>query len=408
MAAPRADSYSAPSGTAVHAGRTASGLPSWYVSQTARTWKVVPTANTLMSIDPAARADMNPNFPGGAPWAGAGGFGTILDAWGTIVPNQDDGRLHMPLFGGHGDYAGNCAVDINLMSEAPAYRLVRRPSGALPDAAMNYNDGLDATGTYSDGRIRAVHPYNLFTHIPGGQIFMARVGASYPAGNVTARKCFYIHPDTGEHTLIQDYSAVDGSQGSPEGGTCYDPTRHCVWHIGNSASHRLMKTDLTTGTTSAVGGTNAWVGGASALVYVPGHDLIAMLTNISGGTGLILVNPVNGNANRVAPISGTGPTGWSGSYGYSGCAWVPELGGIAMWDHDSNTVQPALLTPPASNAYSGTWTLSALAVSGSNTVTPTTRISSSIRTYGKFGYLPALGCFYLQNRTSDPLYVFKL
>lgn len=407
MVTPRPNLLSVASGATARAGRAGGGLPSWYVSQTARTWKVVPTANTLMSIDPASRADLNPNYPGAAPWRGAGGFGAILDAYGSLQPSSTDGNIYAALFGGHTDYAGNEMVGIDLMAEAPAYRLIRRPSGSLPDAAITYMDGQEATGVYSDGRARSVHPYNAMVHAPGNKIFLSRVGASYYTAGATARKCFYIDCVTGEHTLLQDYSAVSGSDGSPEGGACIDLTRNCAWHIGNHAANKLLRTDLTTGETTAVGGSNSWVGGRSQLIHLTGPDLIAMLTNISGGTGLILVNPTTGAAKRVVPISGTPPAGWSGATGYSGASWSPELGGIAMWDHDSNTTEIALLTPPA-DPWNGTWTIGSVSVDPSNTVTPTTRISSSIRTDGKFGYLPAMGCFYLQNRTADPLYVFKL
>lgn len=405
MPTPRNQTFTTQTGGTISGGRYY--MPTWRRNMAPFTWTIVPTSNTLMSIDPASRPDLNPNGVGSAPWRGNGGFGAILDAYGSLQPSRTDGNVYAALFGGHGDYAGNESVGIDLKSENPAYRLIRRPSGSLPDSPITYMDGQESTGVYSDGRIRSIHPYNNLVHLPNNKMFLARVGASYYVGNVTSRKCFYIDCVTGEHELIGDYSSVDGSLGSPEGGACYDSLRNCVWHIGNNGSSKLLKTDLNTGVTTSIGGANAWVSGRSTLIHLVSSDLIAMITTISGGTGLMLVNPTTGAAKRVVPISGTPPTGWSGAYGYSGASWSPELGGIAMWDHDSNTAEIALLTPPA-DMWNGTWTIGSVYLNPVNSVTPTTRISSSIRTDGKFGYLPAMKGFYLQNRTSDPMYFFSL
>lgn len=419
MATPRNNTYTVASGAGVYAGIAApGGLPAWVTSMAARTWRKVPTSNTFMSIDPELRADMNPNFGGQAPWHGSGGHAAMLDAWCSWFPSQDDGRMGAGPGGGHNDLAGNYQAGIDLMQEVPAYYLIGRPSGALPGAAVTYNDGAEATGLYADGRVRANHNYHNLLHIPGtNKLLMVAIAAMYPAGNVTGpNKAYWLDMTTGAQTLAADYTNIDLSGSTAENsGACYDPVRNCVWHIRANTA-QMVKIDLATGTGTAYGAVNSWVGGNARLVYVPGHDVIICLTNISGGSGYIMFNPATGAwGSRVPPaLQGTPSAGLFGGSlpaGYGSGAWVPSLGGIVVWNNDSNTTEISLLTPPASNPMSNAWTWSVVAVSGSNTVTPPARVGGTgglANALGKFGYLPAMGLCYWHRSAADDMYVFKL
>lgn len=380
-----------------------------------RTWKAVPTANTFASQDPKLRADMNPNYPGGAPWAGALGQSQVMDAWCSLTPSKDDGRLWAPLGGGHGDYAGNEGYVIDLMSEAPAWALLRRPSGALPDAPITYADGQESTGLYSDGRLRASHTYNNIIHTPGEErLFVAYLSAPFYNPIATPQNSYWIHGTTGEHSLASDYTALTQVSGSGGGGCCYDPVRHCVWHIRNSiSSNMFLKTDLATGVTTKHGYANAWVGGGSRMIYVPGHDVIAHITNLSGGSGLQIWNPANSTIKGVAAVAGSPSAGLHGGAfpaAAAGGEWIPELGCIVLWDNNAPySAELTTLTPPASDPMNGTWTWGVLAPSEANSVTPPPRVGGDTgvaSVYGRFGYLPALKGCYLQVRASAQMHFF--
>lgn len=410
MASPRAESYSTASGATVAGGRSAGGLPSWYTSQTARTWKVVPTANTLMSIDPAARADLNPNYPGAAPWRGAGGAPATLNAWGCLLPSSDanDGRVWAPLNGGHGDYGGNEGYVIDLLAEAPAWSMVGRPSGNSIDGLLTYGEapgGDFSTGTYVDGRIRAKHGYTDFVHIPGTDLISCmRLTTGFGGGNATAFRCWLIDGVTGQHSLLDDYAAVTGSGGSHGGGSCWDSTRNVIWHIGINASNRILKTDPATGITTSHGTTDSRAGAVCQLVYIPTLDrIILMIGRSSLSFDVFDPNTNTWSGVAAASITGSQAPGFNGSYRDAGPVWVPGLNAIAMWNNTTQTTGITLLRPP--EGPDG-WRWDSLDAGPSNTVMPSDRNSTG--TFGKFGYLAALNGFYLQNTYAGSLYFFAL
>jgi len=390
-------------GAVVAAGSVQGGWPTWRAAMTPLTWAVVPTANALADVDPEDSATYNPSYPSSAPWHGAGGQPMVLDAWGGLTPSQDDGRIWMALGGGHGDYAGNESYVIDMRAEAPAWSMLHPPSGAVGQPAVaNYSDGQEATGLYSDGRMRAGHTYNQGLHVPGGDIFIATVPAPYYNPVSTTQKSFWIDIDTGVHSLASDYTALTDVQGSGEGGSCYDPVRHCIWHVRTAAvSNRILKSDLASGVTTAHGASNTWVGGAARFVYVPGHDVVVNLTGI--GAGFCIWDPATLDWTRAPSSTGALPAGISNTVGV-GAAWVPELGKILIWNHSSNTATFATLTPPASNPTGGTWTFGSLSPDGSNAVTPAAKGGNP--TYGKCGYLPALKGMYLKPTFAASMYFF--
>ncbi|MBA4344400.1 MAG: hypothetical protein C0423_19850 [Methylibium sp.] len=343
-----------------------------------------------------------------------------MDAWCSLTPSRDDGRLWAPLGGGHGDYAGNEGYVADLMVDAPLWRLLRRPSGALPDAAIAYSDGSEGTGVYSDGRLRGSHTYNNIIHIPGGnKLFMGVLSAPFynpsPAGGVV-QKSWYIDGETGEHSLASDYTALTQASGTGEGGAYYDPVRNCVWHIRTAtSSNMILKTDLATGVTTKHGYADAWVGGSSRFVRVPGHDVAAHITAISGGSGLSIWNPATETWKRKANVAGSPSAGlFNGAQcgGYAGGDWVDSVGGIVLWNNDAPySAELSVLTPPATDPMNGTWTWSVMSPDAANTVIPPPRVGGTggpANIFGRFGYLPALKGFYLQTQASAQMHFFAI
>lgn len=381
---------------------------------TARTWKAVPTANTFASIDPALRADLNPNFPGGAPWAGAGGHAAMLDAWCSLVPSQDDGLLIAGPGGGHGDGASNAQARIDLMEESPAWALLSAPSGALPGSAITYSDGQEATGLYSDGRIRAMHNYNNLLHIPGTRrVFVASIAAPYYNPLATAPKSYYLDMDTGAQSLASDASSLIAAGGPSEGGACYDPTRNCVWHVRNASGlgNKIVKTDIATGISTEHGVRDSWTGNYGRFVYIPGRDLVMNICGVNASR-YCFWNPATETWSRsVTPPTGAMSAGleWGG---YAGAAWVDSLGGVAVWNNNAGyETEISLLSPPATNPLTNPWVWSVIPAAPSNSVTPSARpggTGGTANVFGKFGYLPALKGFYLKVTAAAPLYFYAV
>ena len=404
MATPTADTYTIPTGRiAMQAGRGTPyvGTPAWRTAMPPHTWAVVPVSNSLASVNPALDASVNPSGAGiNSPWHGNIGHRGIIDAWGGFVPSQDDGRVWMPLGGGHADYAGNEAYVIDFMAEAPRWRRISKPTGAIGGPPPPYYTPLIDKFRYPDGRLAADHIYNNVIHIPGRGLFFGQCGgAAYPGEPYPdTKQTYWIGMEDGAHTLFNDWTAARGNEASGNGlaGVCYDPLRNAVWVFGVNGVVRPFKIDMATGATVGVGVIDSWVGGHCKPIYVPGHDVIYL-----PGAAYRL-NPATG-ARTIQSEIGSRAVGAT-TNGSEGTAWVPSLGGMAVWSAHSNTTAISLLTPPVSNPMTNPWTWSVLPLSNSNTVTPTAHNYNGV--FGKFDYLPALKGFYCQANYADSMYFY--
>lgn len=390
---------------------TVRGMPAWRTAMAPRTWAVVPTGNTLASVNPANDPTLNCNYPLSPPWIGATGHKSILDAYSGPTPSITDGRLFLN-GGGHGDYAGNEQYEIDLMDDAPTWRMVRRPSGSKVDVGTITSSWYtpSSIGKYQDGRQRSVHSYADYVHIGGNKIFRGRLGP-YGYGDSSLqpeRQPLLIDLTTGEHTYLPSYEslATTDDNGAHGGGAAFDPTRNCVWHIGVQASTRMLKTDLATGVTTAHGVKNTYSGGVSCMAYSPSLDLVIY---VAGGPAFSLFNPGTLSWSRNHPTTNTFPARLERP-GAAGEVWVESLQAVAFWDNNTEPGVITLLRPPASNPFVNAWTWDQLNPDASNTVLPAVRdvTSSSYATYNKFGYLKALKGFYLQSKYAQSMYFFAL
>lgn len=411
MAIPVNDNYTALSGAILKGGRgipsgPSGSLPAWRQAMAPFTWAVVPFTNTLASQNPELDASINPDYPGAAGiWHGSSGHSSILDAWCGMAPSMDDGRVFLPVGGGHGDWFGNEAYSADLMAEAPSWQRISDPSGSIGMTAISAYDGQEATGVYADGRIRAMHSYSTAICIPGKQgIFQSVVAApSYNPSVTAVNKSFWIDKDTGAHSVASDFTSLAEVSGVGDGtGVCYDPVRNVVWQVRNAGGlgSRMIKTDMATGVSTSHGTRDTRVSGYSRFVYIPGHDLVANLTG-SPGT-LMLWNPATETwINRGTP-GGVKSAGWS-ALRLCGADWCPQLGAIVIWGQGTGyTTEVTLLTPPIGDAWTGAWTYSVLPADVANVVTP--NIWGGGGVFTKFAYHPVLKGFYLKPTYANPMY----
>lgn len=381
------------------------GVPSWASSAASGTWVQVPMANTMHSIRPGANAAINPNYPADPEWGA--NFANAVDAWCGAAFDESLSRMLLGVHGGHADYAGNEIMSCDFRDEAPAWVLVRKPSGAIGNL-LTTNDGQEATGVYADGRPRSIHTANKWVYVPRrGPALVALGGGAWIPTNGGKNWAAFIDEVTGEASFTAEVipgSLVDNS------GTCYDPVRDAIWLVVRN-QYKAFKYSLPssggahTGSWSEhwhISNNNAF--GNNSLCYVPGHDVLLHATAYDDESVYQwrVIDPADGR--QYTPT-------FSGSLSGPPCAgvgqlrWVPSLGAACFWDNSTNTTLITKVTPGV-NPRTDAWTISTLPVSGSNAVTPTARTARG--TFGRFAHAPNLGGFLLFNSTSGPTYFYKL
>ena len=380
-----------------HGRGTPSVTPAWRSAMVANTWAEVPATNTLSSLNPNSNASINPNYPSSAEWYAGSGHAAIVSAWCGACYDTADDVLWLPLSGGHTDYAGNEPYKIAINAAAPAWAMVRYPSGAVGNL-LTTNDSQEASGVYSDGQPRAIHSYNKHVYVPGVGPFVAVQGNTAWTAGAGTLKPIAVDPTTGLGTLKAANAYTNVTSG---GGAAFDPTRGTqgsIWWRGPDTA-AFSRYDVAADTWAQVGTTYA-ISGYTSLCYLPDDDCILWGNN--GGTAWAVIDCATGT--RYTPtFSGT----VAGSLRPGSCQtrWVPSLGAVCAWDNSADTTLITRLTPGA-NPRTDAWTIDTVTVSGSNAVTPTVRATNG--TYGRFAYSPNLGGFVLLNATNQSLYFFAL
>ncbi len=368
---------------------------------TANTWRTIPASNKLSDLDPAQNPAMNPNYPSPPEW-GLSNAG-VVKAWCGACYDRATDTLWFPLSQGHGDGAGNEPYKICINADTPQFVMLRPPSGAIGNI-LTTNDGKEATGRYSDGRPRAVHSYNKPVYVPGAGPFLAILGetCAWSAGGGTW-EAIRFHETTGEATFLAANTMTYGANAG-YGGSAYDSLRHCIWYMPSNSGSKMTKYDVATNTWSAVGAPIDT--GYNSACYLPDDDCVLVFCHLfANGIGVFdcatstwsyptrsgsLVGGIDLNVSSESSVSPT---------------WVPSLNAVAFWNNSSATTQINILTKPA-NPRTGNWVASQLPVSGSNTVTPTTKVPAG--TYGRFQYSQRLNGFVLLNATNQDCYFYAL
>lgn len=379
--------------------------PSWARNAASGTWSVVPMATTMYAARPAADPAINPNYPGDPEWGF--NFANAVDAWCGAAFDEVMAVMWAGVHGGHGDYAGNEMMACDFLKEAPAWRIVRKPSGAIGNL-LTTDDAQEATGLYRDGRPRSIHTANKWVHVPGvGPVLVALgPGAWVPARGGKNWSAF-IDEATGEARFTAEIvpgSVVDNSAG------CYDPVRNAIWVVVRNQYKAFKYTLPASGSPNTGVWTEHWHAsndnafGTNSLCYVPGHDVILMATAYDDESVYQwrVLDPVDG---RFYTPTFTGSLVGPPCAGIGQLRWVPSLGAACFWDNSSNTTLITKVTPGA-NPRTDPWTISQLPVSGSNTVTPSVRTTRG--TFGRFAYSPMLGGFLLFNSVNGPTYFYKI
>jgi hypothetical protein len=371
------------------------------------TWSVIPMAVKLDDIDPIYDAAINPEGVGNAPeWSpDSSRWSRIVVAWNGMSYNMDADEAWMLHCGGHTDYGGNEVLACDFNSDAPEWRMVRKPSGAIGNEIVTL-DGLEGGGVYSDGRPRSSHSYNVQLYVPGlGPILIGCPGPWYAGGGLV--KWMVIVDETdGEPTFTPQMSVIstDNLAGS---GCCYDPHRNCVWlaQKGNNALVKIIPgagNDWTNCSGSAVGSAISKGSGASIAYHPESHCLLIGNNTNSTTHGSYRVFDPENTTLYTPTNSGSVSGGLLG--GDSQPRWVETLGAFCVWDNASSTTLITRITLGA-NPRTDAMTIDALTVAGGNAVTPSAKTANG--TFGRFAHSERFGGFILFNSVSGDTYFYK-
>jgi hypothetical protein len=363
--------------------------PAWRDNMLAQTWAAIPATNTLEDLDPSNDPAINPDYPSDAPWK-PGTFSRIVSAWCGAAFNQAECTLGIPIAGGHGDYYGNEGYSIKLDVDAPEWRRLRGPSGAIGNP-VTFGDGQESTGLYSDGRVRATHTYSTLVHIPGLGWGVTQHGACSVTATSPNGRPLFIDEETGE--LL--YRGTNESVISDEANGCYDPVRHCLW-VHERGGSQIKQYDIDADSWS-VGSSFGSSSGPAQLTYLDGEDLIFVRR---GNSTWAIFDPSDRSLTTITS-SGSGILDSTAQDAQP--AWCEADRSIYLWDNSTDTDKLTKIAAPA-DPKTGTWVVSTVTPDAANTVTPTAKVGNG--TYGRFGYSQKLDGFYLLNGVDEPIYFF--
>lgn len=379
----------------------------WARNVASGVWVEVPVAATLDSIDPIDNVAINPNHPLAPEWASnTNRQGAVVYAWCGAAYDDATDTMWLGIGGGHGDYAGNEVYRCQFNTAAPAWEMVRAPSGAVGNL-LTTDDGQEASGLYSDGRPRATHTYNKWVHVPDvGPALVGHGNCSWSGGNGKRWTVFLDSDGEASFTSEPTSYSLNGSDGLA---ACYDVSRHAIWFVpgGTEEVHRYDipgSGGAHTGSFTTVGSAQARSGYIS-VGYMPGEDVLLIGNSNDGKTssGWEVFDCATGQ--RYTPTFSGSAAIEAHTAGRCALRWVASLGAFCTWNNASSTTLITRLTPGA-NPRSSTWTIDTLPVSGSNAVTPSA--CTTLGTYGRFAYSPNLGGFLVFNSTGGTTYFYKV
>lgn len=384
-------------------------VPAYVASANVGRWGIVPASNLLNDLNPKFNAALNPSYPSDPPWGA--GHHAITDAWCSMATDPV-GRLWC-WGGGHADYGGNEPYMLDLRAATPAWTMMRPPSGSLlapaTDVAIDGSaEGIaaSATGFFSDGRPRPPHTYGALLYVPGTGMVVGNLLYCWPHVN-GPRKAVRYNETAADWALLNDYSALGDSTHFGMG-TCYDPTRQCVWAL-SGGTYNMLKIPISGATATRHGTVDGWAEAPVTLRYDTELDVIYILSSgyfASGLKRVLVFDPVTNTIHTPSSVTGSGPAGYGQHYG-NGAAWDQQGGRFLLWDGSAtNRAHIATLTRPAGDPRTDAWTLGSLSIDGGNAVTPPAALTNG--TFNRFDYVAALGICALVNATTDAVHFFKV
>lgn len=366
--------------------------PAWRRDMRPGTWKAI-GVNTLAEINPERDPKLNPNFPKEAPWHGVMGQFAIVGSWSGGA--WDEERHFLWVYGGgHTDSAENSIYGIELHSDAPRWKLILAPSGAIGDIGR-LDDRKENSGMYFDGRPRSSHTYGLL-NVVDRDLWMWPQGAQFITGGGTAMAWRFSRESlrwTQIATTPLDYS-------EHYSGTCWVPPRRELWHFPNTNSPAwVLNVDTRQARRVDYQGNSS---ACKAPIYDAQRQLIVVFGNFP--QGFVLVRPQAAQAQTfLPPLKGDPPPAYA-SEGRGSDGWAYDALNDRYCSRRGKTADLNTLLPPRDKE--GQWEWQIMPAAPENTVVPPPPAGTG--SYGRWfasASLAVVGCV---NHVEQKLYVLAL
>lgn len=361
--------------------------PAWMQSLTTGVWATGST-NTLSSVDPAASALTNPNYPSQAPWAISAGQRNLLNAWnGGTIATPESYSTHgawMIYGGGHGAYQG---------SEVYALDFASRQFTRLSDPYAGDCSVAQPSGWYPDDSPIPTHTYDAIGWHPGSKSFVVLRGntvsstaLSSNTSDLPIASMFDTDAGTWRKSPTDTFMAHHSGMKS-----CYDSENDCFWLMGANVTKMVKFSGLTAQSGGLYGtwtGYNWTVTGTSSadaaaidggMCYDPEDDLL-LCSSFRASTKKVfgfrvvngaLVSPGFTITTTAPPFTIENAVGWEYSVGRRAIIYYRRNGEV--WE----------LKKPASVWQTNAWTWS-LITSASNSLIPPNKAPEDNGVYGCF------------------------
>lgn len=346
--------------------------------------------------------------------ADVGGSQPVIDNWNSAIYASDVGTYGAILLWG----AGHCNLDNGVYqfgfgADARNCRWSRLKAPSPQWAVTNDGAGDPETGAFLDGAPAPAHTYDNMLYLPASamgnaqgsmmQAALAAVGCASPRDkgwswffDISARSWAMLATNEIPKT-------VPGREGS----AVFDPTRNCVWYLGNRLS-QIGKFDLATKTWFPIApgdrqiNTDLYLTGG----YCPTLDVVVWWWSGYGKPAqkLIVWNPNTNVLIWDAPQTGSAPIS------VVGLEWCPhpkvqKFFGVELTPgagHPKPTIRT--LTPPASTSGRWIWENATFVPQGS--VRAPGSGSKNAR-YNALRWAPRLRSFVWPGTRTGPINVFR-
>ena len=366
--------------------------PVWRRDMRPGTWKAI-SVNTLADINPERDPKLNPNFPREAPWHGVMGQVAVVSHWSGGAWDEDQHFLWV-YGGGHTDSAENSIYGIELNTDAPRWKLILPPSGALGNTGR-LDDRKENTGMYFDGRPRSSHTYGLL-NVVDHDLWMWPQGAQFITGGGTALAWRFSR----EKQTWTQMAATPLDYSEHYSGTCWLAAQRELWHFPNTNSPAwVLNVDTRQARRVDYDGNSS---ACKASIYDAQRQLIVVFGNFP--QGFILVRPQGPRALAfVPPLKGSPPPAYA-SEGRGSDGWAYDALNDVYCSRRGKTADVNILVPP--HGKEGLWAWRVMNAAPENTLVPPPPAATG--TYGRWFASASLGVVGCVNHVEQKLYVLAL
>lgn len=382
-------------------------VPSWRAAISPGTWAGVGT-NTIDDLNPRFNPAINPIFPSG--FQAMGFQAEVVSAWCGAAWVEGERKLYVGPGGGHSNYSGNETYIWDGRSAKFNLPATAWPTGSIGfSPGYNQIDGLQATGKYADGRVRAYHSYANHATRDGREAWFFGGAAGAPDIDATNKSALWRWEEPTGNWVDNKPGFVIG--GNVAGGACWDSRRDLFYICGGGVPGGVSSYNPNTKAFATIAGADTNNGNYCLPIYDPLRDCLLLFTDSFRPNLFKLIRlAAIGGAVVPASVTGTIPpnnevtSGIGRGPGTAGVVYAAAYDKFLYWIGGTTLY---VLTPPArnSNPLTAPWNWSTLNALGGSADPGNAEFNG---TYGRFWYSIGMDCVGVFNATTQKMHVFSL